>query len=135
MGCDIHMVLERRKKGATKWIGVYVTDALPGDRIKIASRDYHFFAEVASVRGTTSLGNYAHFLPEDVSDLAWQQFQESPTDYHHASHLTVPKFLEAYRKSRPPKDDEQPEFDAYRLLGIDAWPEDYEFRVVFWFDN
>lgn len=26
MGCDIHIVLERRKTGGTRWIGVYSTD-------------------------------------------------------------------------------------------------------------
>ena len=51
MGCDIHIVLERRLPGK-EWVGLYATDYHPGGRLSVAKRDYEFFAEIASVRGS-----------------------------------------------------------------------------------
>lgn len=139
MGCDIHIVLERKKRQGGDWIGVYCTDDLPGSGPLIARRDYEFFGEVANVRcrGT----HYPRNVPEDVSRLAWQSYMSAPTDHHSASHMTVSEFCSSWFKVHgdgltrlPNRDPPRVEFGAYDLLGIDE-EDDYEYRVVFWFDN
>lgn len=132
MGCDIHIVLERRKIDSRDWVGVYTTDTHPKHRIQIAQRDYDFFAEVAGVRGRTDTTMHPRNLPEDVSDLAWQEYMRSPLDYHSPSHMGVDEFCKAYLKANP--DAARPEFAAYDLLGADT-DDRFEHRVVFWFDN
>jgi hypothetical protein len=141
MGCDIHIVVERRKKTGGQWIGVYSTDLLPprppyGGTPKCAKRDYEFFAEIAGVRGSTATTAYPKNLPEDVSDLSWAQYMRAPTDHHSASHATVKDFCAAWLRVNGDKPDGvRPEYAAYDLLGIDEDDKRFEFRVVFWFDN
>ena len=139
MGCDIHIVIERREKGSAEWVGVWSSDCAPEGRPRIARRDYAFFAEVAQVRGEgTQPRIYPRDVPKDVSRLAWLQYMRSPTDHHSASHMTVQEFTDAWFRAnsfRPEgKDGPRKEFAASDLLGI--WDDDdNDFRVVFWFDN
>lgn len=138
MGTDIHFVVERRKKEApgTRWIGTLLSDECPGRlRPVIARRNYSFFAEVAGVRGRTATTAYERNIPEDVSELAWQQYMHAPTDHHTASHMPVHEFVAAYRRASPLEDESRAMFDAYDLLGIEDYDDRYEHRVVFWFDN
>lgn len=136
MGCDIHLVVERRIQGDPDWIGIYASDNAPGGRPKIAQRNYEFFAEVAGVRGSSATTTYARNLPRDVSRLAWINFMACPTDYHHPSHLTVTEFIGAWRRANPNDESFREQFCAYDLLGVDSdWPEAADYRVVFWFDN
>jgi len=141
MGCDIHIVAERRKKSGGPWIGVYSTDLMPpwpphGGRPRCARRDYDFFAEIAAVRGSTGTSIHPRNIPEDVSDLAWQQYMTAPTDYHSASYASVKEFCDAWLRANASKcDGVRPEHIAYDLLGIDTDYRDFEFRLVFWFDN
>jgi hypothetical protein len=135
MGCDIHIVVERRKseRPTDEWIGFIATDYHPGCRLPVAARDYNFFAEVANVRGNTSTHkNYPRNLPEDVSDLAWQQYMRAPTDYHSPSNMPLDEFCENYVKINPEK--ARAEHTSYDLFGIYG-DEGFEYRVVFWFDN
>lgn len=135
MGCDIHIVLERRK-AAGPWIGLWSSDEIPGRRIRVAQRDYAFFAEVASVRGSSSATMYPQNIPEDVSALAWAQYMRAPTDHHSASHLSVKDFCDAWVRANPTDKEVRPEFAANDLLGVDgSWPAGCEYRLVFWFDN
>jgi hypothetical protein len=131
MGCDIHLVVERRRKPTEKWVGIFSSDHSVGVRPKIAQRDYDFFAEVANVRGSGP--NYPRNVPEDISVLAWQGYMSSPTDHHSASHMSASEFCQIYLKVNP--DAGLAEQAAYDLLGI--WGDDgeAEHRVVFWFDN
>jgi hypothetical protein len=134
MGCDIHLVIERRRKPIEPWVGIYSSDLAPGSRIVIAQRDYDFFAEVANVRGkTTDYKNYPRNVPEDISPLAWQQYMRAPTDHHSASHMTAGDFCAVHHKINPTKSRE--DFMLYDLLGISSNDDGHEFRVVFWFDN
>lgn len=138
MGCDIHMVLERRLPDR-EWIGLWSSDAFPlgGGRPLVARRDYEFFAEVAGVRGNTRTSLYPKNLPEDVSRLSWVQYMRSPTDHHSVSHLSADDFVAAYKRANPEgRHGYRPEFALYDLLGVDPdWPENADYRVVFWFDN
>lgn len=141
MGCDIHIVLERKLPNR-EWIGLWTSDEFPpngvgrGNRPMIAQRDYGFFAEVAAVRGRSDTSKYPQNIPEDVSRLAWAQYMQAPTDHHSASHLSAEEFVAAYLRVNPESDRHRPAHALYDLLGIDAdYPEGAEYRVVFWFDN
>jgi hypothetical protein len=137
MGCDIHIVLERRKTTGGKWIGVYLMDDFPGGRPVIARRDYGFFSRVAGVRGHTSETLFPKNIPEDVSELAWQQYMTAPTDHHSASYMPASQFANAWIAENPPGPESKirAEWAVYDLLGVDATEGDFEYRVVFWFDN
>lgn len=136
MGCDIHIVVERKLKGSSEWTGIWSSDDGPCRRAHVAQRDYGFFAEVASVRGESSKSLYPRNLPVDVSRLAWLRYMQSPTDHHSASHMSVQDFVAAWLRANKEPKEVRPDFAAYDLLGIDAdWPEGAEYRVVFWFDN
>lgn len=148
MGCDIHIVVERRLKGRTKWVGLYSSDAayqIIRKNMIAARRDYGFFADLASVRGQSSLSQYPQNLPEDMSDLTREQFWRSPTDYHSASHMTIDQFTKTWMHSNQKLDEQwrskdiRSDYAAYDLLGVS--PDDFDddkrpdYRVVFWFDN
>lgn len=138
MGCDIHMVLEQHRAGF-EWLGVWCSDISPSrNRDMVAQRDYGLFAEVAQVRGRSDTGIYPRNLPIDVSRLAWMQFMQAPTDHHSPSWLTLAEFIHAFNRANPDgrRDGYRSEHAAYDLFGITTdWPEDCEYRVVFWFDN
>lgn len=143
MGCDIHIVVERRKIGRTKWTGIYSSDAaypIIRKNMIAARRNYEFFTELANVRGHSETSKSARNLPEDMSELSREQFWRAPTDYHSASHMTPSEFCEAWSRANDKYDERfqskevRKDFVVYDLIGIDA-DEGDEFRVVFWFDN
>lgn len=137
MGCDIHMVLERRQRDA-EWVGIWSSDVTPGEkgRVKVGRRDYAFFSEVAQVRGSSPTGHYPRNLPIDVSRLAWLQYMSAPTDHHSPSHLSLEEFIAAWLRANDGDSEVRANFAAHDLFSIDAeWPEGCEYRVVFWFDN
>ena len=141
MGCDIHIVAERRKKSCDPWIGVWSSDLTPvamGAQFRrplCAQRDYEFFTEIAGVRGTSGTTIYPRNLPEDVSDLAWQQYMTAPTDHHSVSHVSVDEFCDAWFRAHPESTSGvRKEYAPYDLLGISG-DDGFEYRLVFWFDN
>jgi hypothetical protein len=137
MGCDIHIVLERRKAGSQEWVGVWASDRLPGKsgRPHFAQRDYGLFSRFG-VRGHRDDGKviYPRNIPEDVSRLAWAEYMRAPTDYHSPSHLTPQEFADAWLAENPNNTEVRPEFVLWDLLNLDT---DYEgdHRLVIWFDN
>lgn len=142
MGCDIHIVVERRRKPAEPWVGLYTTDRSPGVnsgeirnlRPPIARRDYDFFTEVANVRGRSNTAKYPQNVPEDISALAWQEYMSAPTDHHSASHMSADEFCAIHHRVRP--EQSRADHATYDLLNL--WsdePDGVEYRVVFWFDN
>ena len=137
MGCDIHFVIERRRPAVAgdKWLGIFVSDRNIGGRPAIARRNYDFFTEVAAVRGRSPTQQCPQNVPEDVSELAWQEYMAAPTDHHSASYMSAADFVSAYRRAEPLKDAARAPYDIYDLLGLDDLEGKYEFRVVFWFDN
>ena len=143
MGCDIHIVVERRKKGKDRWVGIYCTDFLSRTAIPVGRRDYDFFGEVANVRSAGTSGNYPRNLPEDISDLAWQQYMTAPTDHHSASHMSVEDMAACWIKANTKKDEMlrdtkiREDFAVWDLFGYGIDPEEgkWEYRAVFWFDN
>lgn len=113
MGCDIHMVLERKIKD--EWVGVHhyhgfegaalrSMDYLAKDKpnpqgwisFRITGRDYRMFGELAGVRTSGTLGNEPQGLPEDASQLTLALANEWGMDGHSHSHLSLTKFAQAY---------------------------------------
>lgn len=136
MGCDIHIVVERRKSKSAKWVGLYATNYHPAARIPIAQRDYAFFTEIAAVRGRTTTSRYPQNVPEDISELAWIEYMAAPTDHHSASHMSLVEFCAIWLRVHPNAQGVRPEYPAHDLFGV--YPDDdeeYDYRVVFWFDN
>ncbi len=103
----------------------------------VAQRDYSFFAELASVRGSSHRNNYPRNLPVDMSTLTKRMFWQAPTDYHSASFMSVDEFSECWMRVNKNSDRGiRSEFIGYDLLGIDHEDENkFEHRIVFWFDN
>lgn len=146
MGCDIHIVVERKKKGRDKWVGIYSSDAaypIIRKNMIAARRDYAFFGVVAAVRGE-GIGGKRHYprnLPEDMSDLTREQFWYAPTDYHSASYMTPKEFADCWLAANEQmpgqfrSSEVRSDFAIYDLLGIEADDSGCDFRVVFWFDN
>jgi hypothetical protein len=130
MGCDIHIVLERRKSGG-EWIGAMATDFHPKSRIEVAQRDYDFFAAVANVRG--SGGRYPKNVPKDISELAWELYMDAPTDHHSPSWMDAAEFCQIHNAVNPSKS--RAEHALFDLFGVWSGEDDVEWRVVFWFDN
>jgi len=141
MGCDIHCVIERKREGDMRWVGIQSSDNMK-DRPTYAQRDYGFFGELASVRDKSSKNRYPQNLPEDVSDLSWQEYMQSPTDHHSASHLPLSEFCQAWVDCNNSRDEAyrntriRSDHAVYDLTGVDTdYPENTVYRVVFWFDN
>lgn len=164
MGCDIHYVIEKNTGG--KWLGVMSTDNLTYEQWpKPRHRDYRFFAEIANVRGESSLGASANpkGAPEDISDLTEHCLARWEGDAHSESWLSAKDFCDAWVRAQKAafeywslpennkytnKENEDKnlkefnriaEFPLYHLLGIDvdedSDDDDAKYRVVFWFDN
>lgn len=130
MGCNIHTVIERKRLGDMKWTGIVSSDALPKRPI-YAQRDYDFFGEIANVRRSGS--NYPKNLPEDISELAWQEYMSAPRDHHSASYMSLDEFCSIHNKINP--EQSRREHCVYDLAGWVGEDDSAELRVVFWFDN
>lgn len=150
MGCDIHIVLERKYND--KWIGVTDYSSNPdhlireSDKFKfkycytwVRGRNYDRFAALAGVRGD---GPAPKGLPENISDLIqmkvndWEEWDEY-------SFLSLNKACKIFVDSLKIQENE---WDEYSLkTTIKNYPEmpifeiDDEnldnYRIVFWFDN
>lgn len=135
MGCDIHIVMERREASSAEWVGLWASDDLPGGRPKIARRDYDFFSRLG-VRnsGNGSVAIYPRNIPKDVSRLAWLKYMGAPTDHHSVSYATVEEFLKIYVEVNSDDGSFRNDLAAWDLLCLDS---DFEgdHRLVFWFDN
>jgi hypothetical protein len=157
MGCDIHIVIER--KWEDRWVGVQMATGIPtkgyGDEgwdyhlPAVGQRDYAFFARLAGVRGD---GPEPNGLPDDMSDLAMMATEGWNGDGHSHGHLPLHEFAMRWCAGN---EKFMVEMAAERLQGDDrlysrllhkasagacSYDPDYgplpdEFRVIFWFDN
>lgn len=165
MGCDIHMVLERKSNGT--WIGLHnyntpelialdtsVFDDSPPTQYrwiayKIMGRNYTLFGELAGVRTAGTLGNEPRGIPQDASQLTNALVDEWDSDGHSHSHLSLSEFIAAYAAAT----GESHKFVEHRLsptvettdwfhnlvtmiTGHNIYDKNYDdYRICFWFDN
>lgn len=119
MGCDIHVVVERRSRGSRKWIGIRSSDgsiSLASDTVvkKIMAtrtprgydpdmwdlrhtactgRNYAFFGALAGVRND---GPEPKGVPDDASELALEELTAWDGDAHSMSHDTLYHFIHTW---------------------------------------
>lgn len=109
MGCDIHIVLERRNEKRGEWVGVQTftgykktlfdnrfPKAAEGEYdspwiwFKLRRRDYSFFNALCGVRGDGSeFGYTSRGLPENASSLSQYRLSEDDPDLHSHSWLNM----------------------------------------------
>jgi hypothetical protein len=141
MGCDIHMVLER--KYGLKWIAMDTFKGHEGSHGKgwtspaATSRNYVRFAALASVRGD---GPQARGLPADISETTAMLFEDWGSDAHSMSWLPLDEaakiFLATDHDTKP--DDFKSKYPQSHYFGVDesdARSNRVKHRIVFWFDN
>lgn len=141
MGCDIHLVLER-KLGEGGWVGIHNfpywqqrgksgrNTAFPLAR----DRNYSRFAALAGVRGD---GPAPRGVPEDVSVLAQVEIDRYGNDGHSHSWISIEEAAGVFAKteweySKP--DEWAAKYPACYFFGVE--PEDtQDHRLIYWFDN
>src|SRR5207237_392615 len=98
MGCDIHMVLERKTEGG--WLGIHnfpYYDNRNGHDFPLAKdRNYDRFAALAGVRGE---GPEARGMPADASPLAKYDSDECGPDGHSHSWLPLKDAAQIFLKT------------------------------------
>jgi len=128
MGCDIHMVLERKVED--QWVGMHnyrglMAKALnvfqidnsrappvePYISYKIMERNYRLFGELAGVRTDGTLGYEPRGLPSDASQLTTAMSDDWGADGHSHSYLSLPEFIAAYAAAT----DQTPMLVEHRL--------------------
>lgn len=153
MGCDIHMVLEKRYDGS--WIGLHafqrmtvLTSQLPGDNEPLrysnmywdaTARNYSLFAALASVRGESPVGNDPRGLPDDISALAEMEVESYGDDGHSHTHMLLSEaatiFMTFHRPTYLLTNERHDVAAGLFGIYIDK-PEDFdEYRLIIWFDN
>lgn len=149
MGTDIHFVVEFRDPDIDNgaWFGVFSSDTL-SLRLEhplygLLSRDYPFFAALASVRGLA--GPEPNGFPDDASALARHSLAANGGDVHSVCHMSLYEFVS--RKLTTPNRissttatkllGEEPVIDYISRLGIYTTPTDVHgaARVIAWFDS
>lgn len=142
MGCDIHMILERKAsiKGQDKWVGIETISS------NLVNRNYDFFGALAGVRRDTDKSPRG--IPEDASDLSVFKSTEYGEDGHSHSWGTAEEVLLAYISTSYDKPEEL-QIEALRhsakaqktmlerLTGVDTYLDSDVslYRFVYWFDN
>ncbi len=149
MGCDIHLVLE--KKHGKKWVGIdtfaghqqpkwMVAKGMSGYSSPIArERNYERFAALANVRGP---GPKPRGLPKDASDTTKLMVERWGGDGHSHSWLPLAEAANIFDKTNGPQDSDDDFVSKYptsHFFGVDVSEGSNEkisdYRVVFWFDN
>ena len=151
MGCDIHMVLERKIKG--EWVGMHSFPYLRGavhepktDKDAYyypgwiaTDRNYSLFAAVAQVRSYGDEGMEPRGVLPDLSPLARFEVDGWGEDVHSHTWLTLheatPLFLAHYGQDDLLTDRRH--YTCANLLGAD-YNEDkdlLDYRLIIWFDN
>lgn len=114
MGCDIHIILERKDLERGHWVGVrdyaifnrsLLLDAnAHANRLvqwQIKSRNYEFFNDLCGVRGDGSQFGYEpKGLPDDASNLTLLEIGEDD-DLHSHSFLSIDELEPVLRKHWP----------------------------------
>lgn len=163
MGCDIHIVLERRNTDTGEWVGVRdyrgfsarLLDFEVDKRgygyawFSLSQRDYSFFNDLCGVRGGgSSFGFPRRGLPEDASSLSRMYLSEDDPDLHSHSWLDMKELSGPLAANKAPENElaalvaERMGNSGYNLKLLNDWVDNEiedgnidEWRLVFAFDN
>lgn len=159
MGCDIHIVLERKNHDSGRWVGIrsyghfrsiLLTDlsdsasSLVGWKLK--NCDYDFFYALAGVRGEGPGGREPLGLPDDMSDLSDYELNND-SDLHSHSWISVRELIPILLRVK--EDKPIPKIVEQVLIAhvpdvsvLQRWVDDDiddenvdDWRIVFAFDN
>lgn len=141
MGCDIHLVLEKRRADG-RWIGV---DTFKGHEANygkgwyspvVRQRNYVRFAALAGVRGD---GPDPRGVPPGASDTSLELIDEWGGDGHSHSWLPLQEATRIWLETSNLKpDDLGHKYPCSHFFGIDESSQQTkldDYRVVFWFDS
>jgi len=149
MSCDIHLVLEKRRKDG-KWVGI---DTFLGhhrlyakkgefdwDSPVARGRNYERFAALAGVRGN---GPAARGLPLDISETTQEMVAQWGGDGHSHSWLPLKEASKIFLETEYQLAEENGYREKYPesyYFGVEKYDENDDkffdnYRIVFWFDN
>lgn len=163
MGCDIHIVLERKNTNTGEWVGVrdyrgFGASLLEAEVdkngsgyawFKLRQRDYSFFNDLCGVRGGgSSFGFKPRGLPGNASSLSYMRLSEDDPDLHSHSWLDMKELSGPLAANKAPESElaalvtERMGNSGYNLKLLNDWVDDViedenidEWRLVFAFDN
>lgn len=136
MGCDIHLVLER--KYGLRWIAVDTFKGHETSRSDWASplatsRNYVRFAALAGVRGD---GPAPRGAPADISETTAMLLEDWGSDGHSASWLPLNEASQIFLATQHGElSDFAKKYPQLHFFGIDEEDKRGTHRLVFWFDN
>lgn len=142
MGCDIHLVVERKE--IYDWIAVHIPEGwslLPGHGRHqdwasplCRARNYERFSALAGVRGN---GPKPRGVPDDAAQTTRYMIAKYGPDGHSHSWLPLDKATEIFLQTeRADLGNFERQYPASTYFNVES--EDMgmaEWRVVFWFDN
>lgn len=129
MGCDIHIIIEKKHEG--KWVG------WPCDNDNADGRNYARFAKLAGVRGP---GPAAKGVPPDASD--YTRMMQEDGSLHSWSWGTVKNVGDIFADTTCYDDEDEPlkatkeerERAPYKFFSIDR-SEVEDYRIIYAFDS
>jgi hypothetical protein len=145
MGCDIHMVLEKRT--GDKWVAVNAFNRhsvlLRGKQYggtlistpAARSRNYLRFAALAGVRGD---GLAPKGIPDDASDTALLLISEWGSDGHSHSWLPLEEAAHIFAETERWLEDDDEWHRSHPLeffFCVESDDQVNSYRLIFWFDN
>ncbi len=140
MGCDIHIVLER--KYGLRWIAV---DTFKGHETSYgkgwasplaASRNYDRFAALANVRSNDENGPAPRGAPADISETTAMLLEDWEGDAHSTSWLPLNEAAQVFLATEHGEvTDFAKKYPQSHFFAVDEEGERGKHRIVFWFDN
>lgn len=138
MGCDIHLVLER--KYGLKWIAV---DTFAGHECGYGkseyaspiarSRNYERFGALANVR---TEGPAPRGVPADISETTAMLLEDWEGDAHSTSWLPLEEAAAIFLATEHGEvTDFEKKYPESHFFGVDKESARGKHRLVFWFDN
>lgn len=146
MGCDIHLVLERRHND--KWVAV---NTFKGHHVSAmhrkegqfdwsypiaTSRNYARFAALAGVRGD---GPAPRGVPEDASETTKYLVDYWGSDGHSHSWMSLVDAMSVFVATEPWHDSEGDDYYGRKYPASFFFEVEDDkldcYRIVFWFDN
>lgn len=157
MGCDIHNHVEVLKGDKWRCADAYFLNYKSGGYMPeyfCDDRRYTLFSILANVRNNGEIPciSEPRDIPDDVTDVVWNEYESWGSDAHSASYLTLKELIE-FREEH--KDQQYVKTmdelilklkiraDTLSVIPLWAWETRYEVaiedaskvRLVFWFDN
>lgn len=146
MGCDIHLVLEKRD--GEKWVGIDTFNGHHRAKWELKdeneydysspvtrTRNYHRFAKLAGVRG---YGPNPRGVPDDASDTTRLMVKRWGSDGHSHSWLPMTEAAAIFAATAGDMDEWAAKYPASYFFNVDTSDERTDaddYRIIFWFDN